>query len=82
MDAPKRARLWQATEVAMADVGIIPLYHQESLWTKRKGVAYIPARTNGRSRTSSASMRGAAVMGGGVDGRLVNDEARLVRRES
>jgi peptide/nickel transport system substrate-binding protein len=26
----------------MADVGIVPLYHQESIWATRKGVVYTP----------------------------------------
>jgi peptide/nickel transport system substrate-binding protein len=43
VDDTKRERLLQqATEVAMADVGIIPLYHQENLWATRKGIAYTP----------------------------------------
>jgi peptide/nickel transport system substrate-binding protein len=43
VDDTKRERLLQqATEVAMADVGIIPLYHQENLWATRKGIVYIP----------------------------------------
>ena len=26
----------------MADLGIIPLYHQENLWAARKGIVYAP----------------------------------------
>jgi peptide/nickel transport system substrate-binding protein len=43
VDDPKRERLLQqATEIAMTDVGIIPLYHQENLWATRRGIAYVP----------------------------------------
>ncbi len=41
-DAKREKLLQQATEIAMTDVGIIPLYHQENLWATRKGVAYTP----------------------------------------
>lgn len=41
-DAKREKLLQQATELAMADVGIIPLYHQENLWATRKGVTYTP----------------------------------------
>jgi peptide/nickel transport system substrate-binding protein len=50
VDDAKRERLLQeATAVAMNELGIIPLYHQESVWATRKGVAYAPRadeRTN------------------------------------
>lgn len=50
VDDTKRERLLQdATAVAMNDLGIIPLYHQESVWATRKGVVYAPRadeRTN------------------------------------
>jgi peptide/nickel transport system substrate-binding protein len=43
VDDPKREKLLQeATQVAMADVGIVPLYHQESIWATRKGIVYTP----------------------------------------
>ena len=49
VDDTKRERmLQQATEVAMADLGIIPLYHQHNVWATRKGVAY-SARTDERT---------------------------------
>ncbi len=49
VDDSKRERmLQQATEIAMADLGIIPLYHQHNLWATRKGVAYAP-RTDERT---------------------------------
>jgi peptide/nickel transport system substrate-binding protein len=41
-DARREKLLQQATELAMADVGIISLYHQENLWATRKGIAYTP----------------------------------------
>jgi peptide/nickel transport system substrate-binding protein len=43
VDDPKREKLLQqATEVAMKDVGIITLYHQENLWATRKDIVYTP----------------------------------------
>jgi peptide/nickel transport system substrate-binding protein len=41
-DARREKLLQQATEIAMTDLGIIPLYHQENLWATRKGVGYTP----------------------------------------
>ena len=41
-DARRESLLQQATEVAMNDLGIIPLYHQENLWAARKGIVYAP----------------------------------------
>jgi len=41
-DARREKLLQQATEVAMAELGIIPLYHQENLWATRKGIVYTP----------------------------------------
>ncbi|HZN26212.1 MAG TPA: ABC transporter substrate-binding protein [Burkholderiales bacterium] len=41
-DAKRERLLQQATEIAMADVGIITLYHQENLWATRKGILYTP----------------------------------------
>ena len=41
-DAKRERLLQQATEVGMADVGIITLYHQENLWAARKGIVYTP----------------------------------------
>ena len=41
-DARREKLLQQATEIAMTDLGIIPLYHQESVWATRKGIAYTP----------------------------------------
>ena len=32
----------KATEIAMGDLGIISLYHQENVWATRKGIAYTP----------------------------------------
>jgi peptide/nickel transport system substrate-binding protein len=47
-DAKRERVLQQATEIAMADLGIIPLYHQHNLWATRKGVVY-SARTDERT---------------------------------
>jgi peptide/nickel transport system substrate-binding protein len=41
-DAKREKLLQQATDVAMSDVGIITLYHQENVWATRKGIAYTP----------------------------------------
>ena len=41
-DARRERLLQQATEVAMSDLGIIPLYHQEAVWATRKGIVYTP----------------------------------------
>jgi peptide/nickel transport system substrate-binding protein len=41
-DAKREKLLQQATEIAMAEVGIITLYHQENLWATRKGIVYTP----------------------------------------
>ena len=46
VDAPKRAGLLaKATEIAINDVGIIPLHYQISTWAARKGVNF-KARTD------------------------------------
>jgi peptide/nickel transport system substrate-binding protein len=41
-DARREQLLQQATAVAMSEVGIVPLYHQENVWATRKGIAYTP----------------------------------------
>jgi peptide/nickel transport system substrate-binding protein len=49
VDDAKRQKLFQqATEIAMGDMGIIPLYHQVNLWGTRKGITYTP-RTDERT---------------------------------
>src|SRR5688572_4006236 len=49
VDDAKRLKLFQeATELAVRDMGIIPLYHQVNLWGTRKGVVYTP-RTDERT---------------------------------
>ncbi len=49
VDDTKRERmLQQATEIAVGDLGIIPLYHQHNLWAARKGITYAP-RTDERT---------------------------------
>jgi peptide/nickel transport system substrate-binding protein len=47
-DAKREKMLQQATEIAVSDLGIIPLYHQHNLWATRKGVTYAP-RTDERT---------------------------------
>ena len=41
-DAKREKLLQEATQVAMSDVGIVPLYHQENVWATRKGIVYTP----------------------------------------
>ncbi len=41
-DGRREKLLQQATGIAMADLGIIPLYHQENVWATRKGIVYTP----------------------------------------
>ena len=41
-DARREKLLQEATQVGMADLGIITLYHQENLWATRKGIVYTP----------------------------------------
>ena len=49
VDDSKRERvLQQATEIAISELGIIPLYHQHNVWATRKGVTYA-ARTDERT---------------------------------
>ena len=43
MDDAKREKLLQkATELAIGDLGIIPLHYQVNVWATRKGLAYTP----------------------------------------
>ena len=39
-DGAREKLLWQADEIAMRDVGIIPLHYEISTWATRKGFAY------------------------------------------
>ncbi|HYH42749.1 MAG TPA: ABC transporter substrate-binding protein [Burkholderiales bacterium] len=41
-DSRREKLLQQATEVAMSEIGIITLYHQENVWAARKGIVYTP----------------------------------------
>jgi peptide/nickel transport system substrate-binding protein len=41
-DAKREALLQRATELAIADTGVVPLYHQVSLWAMRDGITYVP----------------------------------------
>ena len=47
-DAKREKLLQQATEIAIGDLGIIPLHHQVNLWGTRKGIVYTP-RTDERT---------------------------------
>lgn len=41
-DAKREKLLQQATEIAIEDLGIIPLHYQVNVWATRKGLAYTP----------------------------------------
>jgi peptide/nickel transport system substrate-binding protein len=41
-DAKREALLQRATELAINDTAIVPLYHQVSLWGTRNGITYAP----------------------------------------
>ncbi len=41
-DAKREALLQRATELAINDTAIVPLYHQVSLWGTRNGIGYVP----------------------------------------
>jgi peptide/nickel transport system substrate-binding protein len=41
-DAKREALLQRATELAIADVGVIPLHFQVNLWATRDGITYAP----------------------------------------
>ena len=41
-DAKREALLQRATELALQDTAIVPLYHQVSLWGTRNGIGYTP----------------------------------------
>ena len=41
-DARREALLQRATELAINDTAIVPLYHQVSVWGTRNGISYVP----------------------------------------
>jgi peptide/nickel transport system substrate-binding protein len=41
-DARRAAFLQRATEIAIADTGVIPLHFQVNLWATRDGIGYVP----------------------------------------
>jgi peptide/nickel transport system substrate-binding protein len=41
-DARRAAFLQRATEIAIADTGVIPLHFQVNLWATRDGITYVP----------------------------------------
>ena len=41
-DAKREALLQRATELAVNDTAIVPLYHQVSLWGTKNGIIYVP----------------------------------------
>jgi peptide/nickel transport system substrate-binding protein len=48
-DAKRQELLAKATEIAIEDVGIIPLHYQVNAWAAKKGIAY-RARTDENTR--------------------------------
>jgi peptide/nickel transport system substrate-binding protein len=43
MDPAERAGLLgEASDIAMQDVGLLPLYHEVSTWAMRRGLSYVP----------------------------------------
>ncbi len=49
IDVDKQEKLWQqASQLALNDLGLIPLHHQVNVWATRKGYAYFP-RTDERT---------------------------------
>ena len=41
-DVKREALLQRATELAISDTAVVPLYHQVSLWATRDGITYAP----------------------------------------
>ena len=41
-DAKREVYLQRATELAIADTGIVPLHFQVNLWAARDGIGYVP----------------------------------------
>jgi len=41
-DAKREALLARATEIAMADQGIVPLHFQMNVWAMKKNLSYSP----------------------------------------
>lgn len=50
-DAAREKLLQKATEIAMADVGLIPLHYEVSTWATRKGLTYIGRSDQGTLAT-------------------------------
>jgi peptide/nickel transport system substrate-binding protein len=38
----REATLIDATELAIGDLGLIPLYHERATWALRRGLAHVP----------------------------------------
>ncbi|MEO3471466.1 ABC transporter substrate-binding protein [Roseomonas sp. CAU 1739] len=51
-DGPRERLLAQATEIAFADVALIPLHHQLNIWAHRRGITH-DARIDGYTRAMS-----------------------------
>jgi peptide/nickel transport system substrate-binding protein len=47
-DARRERLLQEATEIAIGDLGVVPLHHQVNVWAARKGISYLP-RTDERT---------------------------------
>ena len=55
-DAKREKILQQATEIAIGELGIIPLHYQVNTWATRKGLAYTP-RTDEYTLVTSVVMK-------------------------
>jgi peptide/nickel transport system substrate-binding protein len=47
-DSRREKLLQEATELAIGDLGIVPLHHQVNIWAARRGIGYLP-RTDERT---------------------------------
>ncbi|MES2070185.1 MAG: ABC transporter substrate-binding protein [Pseudomonadota bacterium] len=57
LDLEKQEKLWQqASQLALQELGLIPLHHQVNVWATRKGYAYFP-RTDERTMAVEVSSK-------------------------
>lgn len=56
IDPVRQEKLWlQASEIALGELGLIPLHHQVNVWATRKGLSYFP-RTDERTLAMEVSV--------------------------
>jgi peptide/nickel transport system substrate-binding protein len=51
VDSEREKLLQQATEIAIGDLGVIPLHYQVNTWASRKGLSYTPRTDEGTQAT-------------------------------